>query len=140
MTNTSSHIEHINPTELLCFDGISQVVRARSGSMIFLSGQSAFNSRFELCGGCDFKAQSIAALNNVAIAVKAAGGQVTDIVSSTVYIKALTPARSGQFFEAMRQALDGSAFPVHAISVIGVQELGSPEQLIEITSTGVLKD
>lgn len=140
MTHTPSHIEHINPTGLLRFDGISQVVKAQPGTMIFLSGQSAFNPRFELCGGSDFKAQAIAALNNVATAIQAAGGHVTDIVSSTVYVKGLTPARGGQFFEAMTQALDGSTFPVHALNVIGVQELGSPEQLIEITSTAVVKE
>lgn len=138
MTSTASHLEHINPSELLGFDGISQVVRAQRGSMVFLSGQSAFNPRFELIGGDDFKAQAIAALNNVAIAIQAAGGSAGDIVSSTVYIKGLSPARSGQFFEAMSQALDGKAFPVHAISLIGIQELGSPEQLIEITSTALL--
>ena len=138
MTCTASHLEHVNPSELLGFDGISQVVRAQRGSMVFLSGQSAFNPRFELIGGDDFKAQAIAALNNVAIAVKAAGGRVTDIVSSTVYIKGLTSMRSGQFFEAMSQALDGAAFPVHALSIIGIQELGAPQQLIEIASIAML--
>lgn len=138
MIHTASHLEHINPSELLGFDGISQVVRAQRGSMVFLSGQSAFNSRFELIGGDDFKAQAIAALNNVAIAVKAAGGSVADIVSSTVYIKGLTSMRSGQFFEAMSQALNGAAFPVHAISIIGIQELGGPQQLIEIASIAML--
>ena len=106
--------------------------------MVFLSGQSALNPRFELIGGDDFKAQAITALNNVAIAVKAAGGSVADIVSSTVYIKALTSMRSGQFFEAMNQALDGAAFPVHALSIIGIQELGAPQQLIEIASIAML--
>lgn len=138
MTSATSHLEHLNPTELLSFDGISQVVRAQRGAMVFLSGQSAFNPRFELVGGDDFKAQTVAALNNVAIAVKAAGGSVADVVSSTVYIKGLTSVRSGQFFEAMQHALDGVAFPVHAISIIGIQELGAPEQLIEIVSIAML--
>ena len=138
MTGTAPHIDHLNPRELLGFDGISQIVRARRGSMVFIAGQSAFNPQFQLCGGSDFKAQAIAALNNVETAVKAVGGQAADIVSSTVYIKGLSSTRSGLFFEAMASALNGLEFPVHAISVIGVQELGAPEQLIEIVSIAVL--
>lgn len=138
MADNTSHIKHINPKELLGFPGLSQIVRARAGTTVYLAGQSPFNTRFELIGGDDFKAQATAALQNVATAVAAAGGSPADVVSSTVYIKGLNGARSGQFFEAAAQALGGQPFPAHAISLIGVAELGAAEQLIEIVSTAVL--
>lgn len=138
MTDNTRHLDHLNPKELLSFEGLSQVVRARQGITVYLAGQAPFNPRFELLGGDDFKAQAMAALKNVATAVHAAGGSPADVVSSTVYIKGLSGARSGQFFEAMAQALDGKPFPAHAFSIIGVAELGTLEQLIEISSIAVI--
>lgn len=138
MTANTPHLEHLNPKELLSFEGLSQVVQAKSGSTVYLAGQAPFNPSFELQGGDDFKAQATATLKNVATAVNAAGGSPADVVSSTVYIKGLSGARSSQFFEAMALTLDGMPFPAHALSIIGVAELGAPEQLIEISSIAVI--
>ncbi|MBV8248125.1 MAG: RidA family protein [Comamonas sp.] len=139
MAANTLRLEHLNPKELLSFDGLSQVVRVQRGTTVYLAGQAPFNPSFELLGGDDFKAQATATLKNVAAAVNAAGGSPADVVSSTVYIKGLSGARSSQFFEAMAQALDGLPFPAHAFSIIGVAELGAPEQLIEISAIAVIQ-
>lgn len=140
MVANTLNLEHLNPKELLSFEGLSQVVRVQRGITVYIAGQAPFNPSFELLGGDDFKAQATATLKNVAAAVNAAGGSPVDVVSSTVYIKGLSGLRSRQFFEAMAQALDGRPFPAHAFSIIGVADLGAPEQLIEISSIAVIQN
>ena len=60
------------------------------------------------------------------------------MVSSTVYLKNLTPAVGEQFMRALSVALDGAPFPPHAFSMIGVQSLASPNILVEISAIAMV--
>ncbi|MEZ7894587.1 MAG: RidA family protein [Thauera sp.] len=127
-------IRHVNPEGLLKFDQLTQVVVTDASRMAFIAGQSAMNERFELVGGDDCFAQSVQALRNLRTAVEAAGSSVDRLLSSTVYLKNLTPAVGEQFMRALAVALDGAPFPPHAFSMVGVQSLASPDILVEITA------
>lgn len=131
-------IRHINPEGLLKFDQLTQVVVTDASRMAFIAGQSAMNERFELVGGDDCFAQSVQALRNLRTAVEAAGSSVDRVVSSTVYLKNLTPAVGEQFMRALGVALDGVPFPPHAFSMVGVQSLASPDILVEISAVAVV--
>jgi enamine deaminase RidA (YjgF/YER057c/UK114 family) len=134
------NIEHLNPAGLLSYPGLSQIVCTRGGRTAYIAGQSAYNERFELVGSDSLQAQATQALRNLRTAVVALGGTPAHIVSSTVYIKDLTPARSELFSAALAQALDGAPFPAHAFSIIGVAALAGPQQQVEIAAVAVLAD
>lgn len=132
---TSVAIEHLHPTGLLRFDGLSQVVTSQGGKTAYIAGQSAFDAQFQLQGGEDLGAQVQAALRNLGTAVHAAGGQPAHIVSSTVFIKDLTPQKSALFFTALADMPPPQQVPAHAITVVGVTALsGGPAQLVEISA------
>lgn len=132
-------IEHINPDRLLKFAPLSQVVVARAARTAYIAGQSACNENYEMIG-TDHYEQSLQALGNLRTAVESAGGTVDRIVSSTVYLKNLTPETGGRFIDALSSALDGQPFPAHAFSMIGVEALASPDALVEISAIVALRD
>lgn len=131
-------VRRINPDGLLKFDQLAQVVVSNGSRMAFIAGQSAMNEDFQLIGGDDCFAQSVQALRNLRTAVEAAGSSVDRVVSSTVYLKNLTPAVSEQFMRALGVALDGAPFPPHAFSMVGVHSLASPEILVEISAIAMI--
>jgi enamine deaminase RidA (YjgF/YER057c/UK114 family) len=132
-------VQRINPDGLLKFDQLAQVVVAQAPKMAFIAGQSAMNKQFEIVGGDDCFAQSVQALRNLRTAVEAAGSSVDRVVSSTVYLKNLTPAVGEQFMRALGVALDGAPFPPHAFSMVGVQSLASPDILVEISAIATVE-
>lgn len=127
-------IEHLNPAGLLSFPPLSQVVVTTSRRMAFIAGQTACNAQFEVLGGHDYRAQSVEALKNLRTAVEATGAHVSQIVNSTVYLKALTPEVAEQFVSA----LGSESFSPHAFTLVGVQALASPEVLVEISAVVAL--
>jgi enamine deaminase RidA (YjgF/YER057c/UK114 family) len=126
--------QHLNPAGLLSFPPLSQVVVTTCSKLAFVAGQTACNARFEVIGGNDYRLQSTEALKNLRIAVQAAGATVRDIVSSTVYLRDLTPEVAEQFGAALSIAMDGEPFPAHAFTMVGVQALASPDVLVEISA------
>uniref|UniRef100_UPI003F492677 RidA family protein n=1 Tax=Cupriavidus yeoncheonensis TaxID=1462994 RepID=UPI003F492677 len=126
--------QHLNPPGLLSFPPLSQVVVSTGNKLAFVAGQTACNAQFEVLGGNDYRLQSIQALKNLQTAVQAAGATVHDIVSSTVYLRDLTPEVAEQFIAALSVALDGEPFPAHAFTMVGVQALASPDVLVEISA------
>ena len=107
-------VQRINPDGLLKFDQLAQVVVSQAPKLAFIAGQSAMNKQFELVGGDDCFAQSVQALRNLRTAVEAAGSSVDRVLSSTVYLKSLTPAVGEQFMRALGVALDGAPFTTNA--------------------------
>ena len=126
--------QHLNPPGLLSFPPLSQVVVSTGNKLAFVAGQTACNAQFEVLGGNDYRLQSIQALKNLQTAVQAAGATVHDIVSSTVYLRDLTPEVAEQFIAALSVAMDGEPFPAHAFTMVGVQALASPDVLVEISA------
>ncbi|WP_018991353.1 RidA family protein [Aromatoleum toluclasticum] len=131
-------VQRINPESLLKFDQLAQAVVTQAPKMAFIAGQSAMNKNFELVGGDDCFTQSVQALRNLRTAVEAAGSSVDRVVSSTVYLKSLTPAVGEQFIRALGVVVDGVSFPPHAFSMVGVQSLASPDILVEISAIAVI--
>lgn len=131
-------VQRINPDKLLKFDRLSQVVVSSAGKMAFIAGQSALDENFALIGGGDHFAQAVQALRNLRTAVEAAGTSVDRVLSSTVYLKNLTPAVGEQFVRALGVALEGAPFPPHAFSLVGVQALAGPDILVEISAIALI--
>ncbi len=79
--------ECINPKTL--FDsrpyGFSQVVVAKPGNMVFISGQVAWDANLNIVGKNDLERQTVKALENLKMAIEAVGGTLEDIVMLRVY-------------------------------------------------------
>lgn len=120
----------VNPPELYDPEafGMSQGVVDPQSGLVFVSGQVAWNAAGQVVGQ-GVAAQTEVALQNLAIALRAAGCAARDVLSVRVYVRgelaehmpACVPALAA-FFGATRPALTG----------LGVASLATPETLIEI--------
>lgn len=132
-------IERQNPDGLFSLDGFTQVVTAENaGKIAYIAGQGAFDAGFNLVGPGDLHAQTVQAFRNLRTAVESLGGQVENIVSTTLYLVEITPEKVEIFARAMAEALDGQPFPPNASSMIGVQGLAAEGMLVEISAVAVL--
>ncbi|SLN63622.1 RutC family protein [Roseivivax jejudonensis] len=108
------------------------------GRMLFVGGQIGWTAeqRFETH---DFIGQMQQALANIADVVRAAGGEVTDIVRLTWYVtdKREYLARQKEIGAAYREVM-GYHFP--AMTMVVVSALVEDEALVEIEATAVLND
>jgi 2-iminobutanoate/2-iminopropanoate deaminase len=117
--------------------GFSQVVATVGKTTVYVSGQVGWNAAQQITDPADLGAQTLQALENVEIAVRAAGGTRTDLVSLRLYIVGdhIHNTRS------VREALL-SFFPVENLPTstwIGVPALASKDFLIEIEAVAVLE-
>lgn len=128
----------INPDTLFKMPGFHQVVTSTGNITIYIAGQGAYDSDMNLIGAGDYRAQTIKAFQNLALALEAAGATPSDVVSSHMFVKGLCPEVTSQFVEGMNKALDGNPFPANAASLIGVEALADPDMLVEISAVAVL--
>lgn len=79
--------ETINPKSL--FDsrqyGFSQIVISNPGKIVFISGQVAWDENLNIIGKNDLEKQTQKSLDNLEIAIKAAGGTLENIVMLRIY-------------------------------------------------------
>jgi len=130
---------YLNPPELFpsLQYGFSQVVTSAPGKLIFLSGQVSWDEREQLLGGGDLKAQTLQALRNVEIGLRAAGAGLDDIVAMRLYVVDLRAEKSPAITEALHETFAGRQPP--ASTWIGVAALANEGFLIEIEATAVLE-
>ena len=132
-------IQPVNPGTLFKIPGFHQVVISTGNKTIHIAGQGAYDSEMNLVGVGDYRAQTIKAFQNLALALESVGASPADVVSSHMFVKGLCPEVTSQFVEAMNVALDGEPFPAYASSLIGVEALADPDMLVEISAVAVLE-
>src|SRR5205823_5850778 len=74
-----------NPPELHPAPGFSHIAVATGTTMVFFAGQVALDRDFNIVGGDDLHAQTVAAMRNLEVALAAAGASWDDIVRRTIY-------------------------------------------------------
>lgn len=128
----------INPETMAPARGFSHVVVAAPGRTVYLAGQVAMNQAGEMVGET-FGEQFELALANVIEALRAAGGEPTDLVSLVMYATDVAAYRASLAdVGAAYRRLVGRHFP--AMALVGVTELVEPKAMIEIIGTAVLSD
>lgn len=128
----------IDPDGLFKMPGFHQAMLTQGSKTIYIAGQVAYDTGMKFVGMGDYSVQTVQVLNNIVLAVTAAGGKPEDIVSSTFYIKGLTTEASKQIMSTMSVALKGKPFPAHAFNMIGVETLADPRSLIEISAIATI--
>jgi enamine deaminase RidA (YjgF/YER057c/UK114 family) len=105
------------------------------GRLVFLSGAVAFDEDGKVVGEGDIVAQTRRIMENMTIALKAAGADFADVVKITNYV---TDASEYPKIAPIREEYLRKPYP--ASTLIEVQSLIYPELLIEIEAIAVVHD
>ncbi len=130
--------EYLNPNSLFSSlpHGFSQVVIATGRKLVFISGQTAWDSRKNIVGGDSVLEQARQAFRNLETAMGAAGGTLKDVVALRIYVVDYQAESGTAVGTALREFFSPENPP--ASTWIGVSALAVPEFLIEIEATAVL--
>lgn len=102
-------------------------------SVLFLSGQVAYDDVGGVAHAGDFKGQARAAFNAVQALVTAAGGDLTNVIKYTIFV---TDMQCRNDYALVRQEFYPERFP--ASTLVEVSALAHPDWLIEIEAIAVL--
>jgi 2-iminobutanoate/2-iminopropanoate deaminase len=131
--------EYINPPELFpsLQYGFSQIITSTGGKTVYLSGQVAWDERQQIIGSDDLLAQARQTLRNIGVAVQAAGGSLTDVVSMRIYIVDSKLEEGHLIREALQEFFPADRAPT--TTWIGVRSLANKEFLVEIEAIAVIE-
>ena len=106
----------------------SNGVAVSGGTLLFVSGQLAFDAQMNLVGKGDMGAQTRKVLDNIKAVVEGAGGKFDDIIRVTVYVSDITRFR--EIHDARLEYFRQGNLP--ASTMIEVSGFVHPDALIEI--------
>lgn len=127
-------IERVQPRELGPTPGYTYAMIAQGGRTVYTAGAVPLDADGKLVGEDDLAAQADQTVNNLLVALEAAGAGVNDIVKSTVFVMASERASLGLAW----RCLEKSGLTRPPSTLLGVTFLGYEGQLIEIEAIAVL--
>ena len=110
---------------------------APPGSAVFTAGACPLDTNGEIVGAGDVVAQTSHALDNLVVALDAAGCAVEDVLKTTVYV---ATARDADLAAAWRVVEDVFGAKGPPSTLLGVVTLGWPGQLVEIEAVAARGD
>jgi len=128
-----------HPDGLLRQSDYAPVAVATGSRLVMLAGQAGVTPDFQPAAP-DLAGQVHAALRNIVVGVRGAGGDVGDLARLTCYVVDWTPEKWDDLLAgiARAQESEGLPSPIPPLTIIGVQALFSPEFVVEIEATAVL--
>lgn len=128
-------MEYVNPPELARPSGFTHAVR--HGDSVHLSGQTAMDADGTIVAG-GIVEQFRQCLTNLLTALRAAGGQPSDLLSVTIYLTDVPGYQAnGREIGRVWRELAGTDYP--AMAGIGVTALWQPQALVEIQGVAALR-
>ena len=122
-----------NPSDLHPAPGFSHIAIAEGTRVVHFAGQLGLEKDFSLAAD-DLRGQTVKAMRNVEIAMRAAGVGWDDIVRRTIYT--LHPTEYEVITSAIDEVTGGADHP--AQTIVGITGLAVPGCLIEIECTAVV--
>ena len=131
-------VEHLNPDGLHRNPAYSQAIAVDGKSRtVYVGGQNAVDEKGEIVGKTDIGAQSERAIENVQIALAAAGAGIEHVVKWNVYIVQGNELLPG--FQAFQKAWGDRPNPP-TITGLFVAGLAHPDYLVEIDAIAVVPE
>lgn len=127
-------LEFSNPDGLFKPSTFTQVVKARGGTTVYISGQTARDASSNIVGAGDVRRQAGQVFDNLRVAVQAAGGSMSDIVKITTFVVNLRPDDRAWLGEMVKKSFPRP--PAHTL--VGINALAVAELLIEIEAVAVI--
>jgi enamine deaminase RidA (YjgF/YER057c/UK114 family) len=116
--------------------GSSHVSVATGGRIIHVAGQPGTGADGEVVPG-GLAAQMEQALENVALALAAAGARPEDVVKSTFYVAGWGPEKLEALVGGAMAARSRLPFPDTPVTLIGVDRLFTPDMEVEVEVVAV---
>jgi reactive intermediate/imine deaminase len=130
---SNPNIRYTNPPTLSTPTGYTHVVEVHHGRTIYIAGQVALDRSGKVVGVGDFKAQARQTMENVKLALAAAGAAFEDVVKITTFV---TDMSRLQELREIRAEYFGPNPP--ASTLVQVVRLALPELLIEVEAIAVI--
>lgn len=105
--------------------------------LIFLAGACPLNQDGTTAGVGDYAAQAEKAIQNLRLALEAAGADIEDVISTRVLVASSLRADLVTAWDVVREAFGGHDVPS---TLMGVTVLGYPDQLVEIEAIAAVLD
>ena len=105
--------------------------------LIFLAGACPLNLDGSTAGAGDYSAQARQAMENLILALKAAGAQLDDVLSTRTLVASSNQSDLVATWTVIREAFGTHDAPS---TLLGVSVLGYPDQLVEIEAVAAVND
>lgn len=105
--------------------------------LIFLAGACPLNADGSTAGVGDYAAQAEKSIENMRLALEAAGAGIKDVISTRVLVASTDQADLVTAWEAVREAFGDHDVPS---TLMGVTVLGYRDQLVEIEAVAAIID
>ncbi|MCY1144189.1 RidA family protein [Actinoplanes sp. Pm04-4] len=132
-------VEFLHPEGMLKQTDYSPVAVGTGTRLILLAGQAGVTPDFQPAAP-DLAGQVEAALRNIVVGVRGAGGNAGDLARLTFYIVDWSVEMWDDVLTGIArvQQEEGLPKPAPPITIIGVQALFTPDFVVEIEATAVL--
>ncbi|MCR1162351.1 Rid family hydrolase [Paenarthrobacter sp. UW852] len=109
----------------------------KDARLIFLAGSCPLNEDGSTAGIGDYRMQAEKSLENMCVALEAAGARIDDVVSTRVLVASVNQADLVAAWEVVRDAFGDHDVPS---TLMGVTVLGYDHQLVEIEAVAAVVD
>ena len=132
-----SETRFVNPDGLNKPAGYTHVVVTEPHKLIYISGQLAWDAKGEIVGDRDFRVQVTKALDNLKLALTAAGATMDDLIKVNYYVVNLKPDQVRIIREVRSNYFSAEHPP--ASTLVGVTALVRDDFMIEIEAVAAVK-
>jgi enamine deaminase RidA (YjgF/YER057c/UK114 family) len=129
-------IEHVNPPGLYAGAPYHYAAVVDAGRMVFAAGACPIDADGVVVPG-GIQAQAQKAVENLFVALSAAGAAKDDVLKTTVYVASSDQAALVQAWEVIAAAFAPARPPS---TLLGVAALGYTDQLVEIEAVAAAPD
>lgn len=105
--------------------------------LVFLAGSCPLAADGSTVAPGDYAAQAASCIENMRVALDAAGASITDVISTRVLVASTRQADLVTAWEVVRDAFGDHDVPS---TLLGVTVLGYDEQLVEIEAVAAVRD
>ena len=127
--------EFVSPPTLYPGAPYEYAAIAPAGSrLVFVAGACPLNDAGEVLAPGDYEHQAHAALENLKVALEAAGSSFDQVLKTTVYVASADQAQLVRVWTVVEQAFTPAKPPS---TLLGVATLGYSGQLVEIEAVGL---